>query len=98
MRLGKSVCVMQYRRSLYAEYAICVGHQFPGGAPYQLLKKQKKTKHNEVPKSAPAHDCGWMQIIIIDGQLCLWKDISNLAPRKEKEKKMKPVHHFQVYS
>ncbi len=34
-----------------------------------------------------AHVCGWKQIIIIDGQLCPWKDNSNPAPRKEKEKK-----------
>ncbi len=26
----------QYRRSLYAEYAVCVGHQLLGGAPSQL--------------------------------------------------------------
>ncbi len=31
----------QYRRSLYAEYAICVGHQLAGGEPSQLLKKNK---------------------------------------------------------
>ncbi len=37
-------------------------------------------------------------MIIIDGQLCPWKDISSPAPRKEKKKKMKtkPSHHFQV--
>ncbi len=28
-----------------------------------------------------------MQIIIIDGQLCPWKDISSPAPRREKKKK-----------
>ncbi len=28
---------------------------------------------------------GTMQIIIIDGQLCPWKDISSPAPRKEKK-------------
>ncbi len=29
---------IEYRRSLYAEYAVCVGHQLPGGT-IQLLKK-----------------------------------------------------------
>ncbi len=39
------------------------------------------------PRPLAPHVCGWMQIIIIDGQLCPWKDISNPAQRKEKEKK-----------
>ncbi len=40
------------------------------------------------PRSRPLapHVCGWMQMIIIDGQLCPWKDISNPAPREEKKK------------
>ncbi len=37
------VACIQYRCSLYAEYAVCVGHQLPGGgAPSQLHKKKKK--------------------------------------------------------
>ncbi len=28
-----------YCRSLYAEYAVCLGHQLPGGVTSQLLKK-----------------------------------------------------------
>ncbi len=36
----------QYRRSLYAEYAVCIGHQLPGGAPSQLLKKKKNVTHH----------------------------------------------------
>ncbi len=27
----------QYRRSLYAEYTVCLGHQLAGGAPSRLL-------------------------------------------------------------
>ncbi len=46
----------QYRRSLYAEYAICVGHQLLGGAPSQLLKNKKQTKKTwrAISASAPA--------------------------------------------
>jgi hypothetical protein len=37
-----SVEKMQARHSLYAEYAECVGHQVPGGAPkLRFVKKQK---------------------------------------------------------
>ncbi len=68
----------QYRRSLYAEYAVCLGHQLPGGAPSQLLKKKKNSA-----APAPATARGWIQMIINDRQLCPWKDISNPAPRKE---------------
>ncbi len=42
----------QYRRSLYAEYAVCIGHQLPGGAPSQLLKKKKTWR--TISTSAPA--------------------------------------------
>ncbi len=43
------------------------------------------------------HVCGWMQMIIIDGHLCPWKDISSQAPRKDKKKiQTKPTCHFQV--
>ncbi len=61
--------------------------QTPRGAPSQLLKKTKKKKRDApflhpCPRQLAPHVCGWMQIIIIDGQLCSWKDNSNPAPRK----------------
>ncbi len=88
---------VQYRRSLYAEYAVFVGHQLPGGgggAPSQLLKKKK---WHAIPASAPVTARGWMQMIIIDGQLCLWKDIRNPEPRKT-TKRWRPycMRHFQI--
>ncbi len=71
-----------------------------GGAPSQLLKKKKKKPDAPFPHPRPLapHVCGWMQMIVIDGQLCPWKDISSPAPKKEKKKKMKtkPARHFQV--
>ncbi len=45
------IILLQYRRSLYAEYAVCIGHQLPGGAPSQLLTKKKKrdvTRHSRI--------------------------------------------------
>ncbi len=48
--------------------------------PPQLLKKQKQKKKRDATAR------GWMQMIIIDGQLCLWKDIRNMEPRKKKKK------------
>ncbi len=42
----------QYRRSLYAEYAVCVGHQLPG-APSQLLKKKQKKPDAPFPHPRP---------------------------------------------
>ncbi len=75
--------------------AVCVGHQVP-----VAQKKRKKKRDTSFPRPRPLapHACGWMQMIITDGQLCLWKDISSLAPRKKKKKKMKtkPARHFQV--
>ncbi len=60
----------------------------PGGAPSQLLKKIKTRGapflHLHLRPLAP-HVCGWWQIIIIDWQLCPWKDISNPARRKKKD-------------
>ncbi len=35
------VMSVRYEQYIYAEYAVCVGHQVPGGAPSQLLKKKK---------------------------------------------------------
>ncbi len=68
-------------------YAVWVGHH-----PSCSKKKKKKNLH-AIPTSAR----GWMQMIIIDGQLCPWKDIRNPAPKKNKKKmKTKPVRHFQV--
>ncbi len=51
---------------------------------------QKKMWHI-IPAPVP-----WTQMITIDGQLCPWKDISNLAPRKKKKDEKKPARHFQV--
>ncbi len=58
------VCgVVQYRRSLYAEYTVGVGHQLPGGAPSQLLKKKSKKYDAPFPHSRPhlmfAAECKW---------------------------------------
>ncbi len=53
----------QYRRSLYAEYAVCVGHQLPEEAPSQLLKRKKKEKRDTpFPHLRPwplAAECKW---------------------------------------
>ncbi len=67
-------------------------------------KKKKKKKRDAPfapfwhphlrPRPLAPHVCGWLQIIIIDGELCPWKDISNPPPRKKKA--LKPVSHFQV--
>ncbi len=45
--------------------------------------KKKKKMWCAIPASTP-HVCGLMQMIIIDGQLCPWKDIRNPAQRKVK--------------
>ncbi len=34
-----------YRRSLYAEYAVCLGHQLPGGTITVAQKKKKNRLH-----------------------------------------------------
>ncbi len=88
----------QYRRSLYAEYSVCLGHQLAGGH-HPSCSKNKIKRDAPFPRPRPLalHVCGWMQMIIIDGQLCPWKYISSPAPRKEKKKmKTKPARHFQV--
>ncbi len=87
----------QYHRSLYAEYAVCLGHQLAGGhhpSCSKKKKKKKKTRNAPFPHPRPLapHVCGWMQMIIIDGQLCPWKDISSPAPVM----KTKPARHFLV--
>ncbi len=53
---------------------------------------QKKTRDVPFPCPQPVltpHVCSWMQMIIVDGQLCSWswKDISNPAPRKKRRKR-----------
>ncbi len=73
-----------YRRSLYAESSVWVGHQ--RDAPFPRPQ----------PLITP-HVCDWMQMIIIDGQLWPWKYTSSQAQREKKLKmKRKPVCHFQV--
>ncbi len=71
----------------------------PGGAPSQLLKKKKKnvTRHSHIRTRARLHlmFCDWMQMIIIDGQLCPWKDIRNPPPRKKKKWKRSPCFTFR---
>ncbi len=37
--------------------------------------------------------CGWLQMIIIDGQLYPGKDISNQAPRKEKARAFNKLNY-----
>ncbi len=58
---------------------------------------QKKKTWRAIPASVPVTARGWMQMIIIDGQLCLWKDIRNPEPRKTK-KRWRPycLRHFQI--
>ncbi len=46
----------QYRRSLHAEYAVCLGHQLAGGAPSQLLKNNKIKKTVRHHRDCPACD------------------------------------------
>ncbi len=76
----------QYRRTLYAEYAVCVGHQLPGGHHPSCSKKTKTTwRHSRIRTR------DWMQMIMDN---CPWKDISNPAARKKKMK-TKPVPHCQ---
>ncbi len=70
----------QYRRSLYAEYAVCVGHQLKGG------QKKNMTRHSRIRDRSRLMFAAWMQMIIIDGQLCPWKDIRR---REEKKKRWK---------
>ncbi len=58
-------------------------------------------RHMSCHSRIRAHDrsqyfCGWMQMMIIDIQLCPWKDFSSLAPRKEKEKQIKPSGTFII--
>ncbi len=85
-----------YCRSLYAEYAVCLGHQLPGGT---IPVAQKNKNNNNNWRTIPVR--GWIQMIIIDRQLCPWKDISNPAPRKENnnnnniKKKMKTSFTFR---
>ncbi len=79
--------------------AVCVGHQVPGGHHPSCSKNKQKKHDASCPRPLMPHACGWMQMIITDGQLCPWKDISSPAPRKKKKKKMmktKPTRHFQV--
>ncbi len=39
----------QYRRSLYAEYAVCVGHQLAGGGTIPVAQKQKNVpRHSSI--------------------------------------------------
>ncbi len=45
-------CPVQYRRSLYAECTVCVGHQLPGGHHPSCSKKKKTCC--AIPASAPA--------------------------------------------
>ncbi len=71
----------------------------PRGAPYQLQKKKNLTRHSRdrarKQRSQPVltpHVCAWTQMIIIDGQLCPWKD----NPVQREKTKTKPACHFQV--
>ncbi len=61
----------------------------PGGT-IPVAQKKKKNIYiyilHVIPTSAPATARGWMQIIIIDEELCPWKDIRNPAPKKKKKK------------
>ncbi len=84
----------QYRRSLYAEYAVCIGHQLPGGHHPSCSKKKKKKKWRTILASAPttasisclwlnANDHNWWTTMPV-------KNISNPSPRKKrKERKRK---------
>ncbi len=42
----------QYRRSLYTEYAVCVGHQLPGGTTIPVSKKKKMWHAIPAPTTA----------------------------------------------
>ncbi len=68
----------------------------PSGAPSQLLKKKKKKRDtpfsHQRPRPLAPHVCGWMQMIIIDGQLCPWKDINSPAPRKKLKRWKRSPH------
>ncbi len=57
-----------------------------GGHHPSCSKKTKNWFLHPRPRPFTPHVCGGTQIIIIDGQLCLWKDIRNPAPRKKNKK------------
>ncbi len=42
---------------------------------------------NPHPRPLAPHVSSWMSMIIIDEELCPWKDINNTTPRKEKGKR-----------
>ncbi len=96
-RVYKSMHTAQYRRSLYAEYAVCVGHQLPGGSPSQLLKcafLKKKTWCALI--SARSHrlnadDHNWWTTMPMKRH-----QQSGAEKREKKKMKTKPSRHFQV--
>ncbi len=57
-------------------------------------KQNPNPRHSRI-RASRTYDCGCMQIIIIDGQLCPWKWHQQSGAEKRKRKKMKPVHHFR---
>ncbi len=69
----------QYRRSLYAEYAVCVGHQLQGGGGGGTIpvakKKKKRTRHSHICDCSRLNANDQWSMQIIDGQLGLQQTI-----------------------
>ncbi len=82
----------QYRRSLYTEYAVCVGHQLPGGTTIPVSKKKKCD--TPFPHPRPLAPCLrlkakrlWITMPMKRHQRCGTK-------KKQTNMKTKPVRHI----
>ncbi len=81
----------KYRRSLRAEYTVCIGHQLPG-RPSQLLKKNKVMRYSRICARSRlnANDHYWWTSITVK------RHQKSGTKKRKKKMKTKPVYFLCI--
>ncbi len=85
---------IKYKRCTLHQYVLNqFSSEFHAVPPLPLRRVHRIDAPFPHPRPLAPNVCGWMQIIIIDGQLHPWKDMSNLAPKKSENEVRASLHN-----